>query len=193
MKYILSYGISLVLTCAGFSLADTYTYDKHNRITSVDYGGGKTVTYSYDKVGNRTTVVSTGLPAPSPYTTNNVPVWWMNMYGFTTDLDNIAAIDGDGDGAITAHEWIANTDPTLISSVLRFTDVVVGPTGGESSVRWKTASDRRYKLLKTTDLNGTWVPVPGCENILGDGNHVQFDISLEAENPLFLKIVVRKP
>jgi len=44
----------VVLSLGSLSLADviTYTYDEAGRLTRVDYGGGKTVSYNYDKSGN---------------------------------------------------------------------------------------------------------------------------------------------
>ena len=49
--------ISLVAaTCVVTASASTvnYTYDDLGRLKTVDYGGGKIVTYDYDAAGNRT-------------------------------------------------------------------------------------------------------------------------------------------
>lgn len=40
--------------------AQTYTYDKNNRLTKVVYDNGTTITYSYDAMGNRTSKKVTG-------------------------------------------------------------------------------------------------------------------------------------
>ena len=37
----------------------TVTYDSLGRIHIITYASGKTITYTYDAVGNRTSVVST--------------------------------------------------------------------------------------------------------------------------------------
>jgi YD repeat-containing protein len=179
-----------VLACTGW--ADTVTYDEHNRITSIDYGSGKSITYTYDKVGNRVTMVSTGLPTPSPYAANNVPVWWLNKFGFTTNLDAITALDTDGDGQITADEWAANTDPTDRNSVLKFDEFLVATAAQTVDLRWKTETGRRYRLEQSTDLED-WDPVPGCENIQGDGNYIECDLTGITEPKIFFKIVVWKP
>jgi len=47
----------------------TYTYDSLNRLTSVDYGNGGTITYTYDAAGNRLTLISTPPPDLTPPTT----------------------------------------------------------------------------------------------------------------------------
>jgi YD repeat-containing protein len=43
-----------LLACALPIAADTlrYAYDDAGRLTTVDYGNGKTITYTYDKAGN---------------------------------------------------------------------------------------------------------------------------------------------
>jgi len=43
-----------LLLCALPVAADTlrYTYDDAGRLTTVDYGNGKTIAYTYDKAGN---------------------------------------------------------------------------------------------------------------------------------------------
>ena len=56
-----SLGLATVATAQG---ATQYTYDSLGRVTSVDYGAGKTISYSYDKAGNRTRVTTTGFPSP---------------------------------------------------------------------------------------------------------------------------------
>jgi YD repeat-containing protein len=44
----------ILLACALPVAADTvlYTYDDAGRLTTVDYGNGKTIAYTYDKAGN---------------------------------------------------------------------------------------------------------------------------------------------
>lgn len=52
------FGLMALCLCPWVS-AVGYTYDKLNRLTYVDYGGGKTITYSYDTAGNMLSVVKT--------------------------------------------------------------------------------------------------------------------------------------
>lgn len=172
--------------------ADTVTYDEHNRITSIDYGAGKSIAYTYDKVGNRVTMVSTGLPAPSPYAANNVPVWWLNKYGFTTDLDAVTALDTDGDGQITANEWQAGTDPTDRNSVLKFDEFLVSNAGKNVDLRWKTEMGRRYRIEQSTNLEN-WDPVPGYENFEGTGNLEDCALTNLSGSKVFYRIAAWKP
>jgi len=50
--------------------AVTYTYDDASRLTKVDYGNGRTITYVYDKAGNllsrTTTSADTATQADPP-------------------------------------------------------------------------------------------------------------------------------
>lgn len=57
----LGIGLGLATTAAAKS-ATQYTYDALGRVTKVDYGAGKFVSYSYDSAGNRTNVSTTGFP-----------------------------------------------------------------------------------------------------------------------------------
>ena len=50
-----------LLLCVSNAGATSYTYDSLNRLTSVDYGGGNSITYSYDAAGNRLSVVVTSI------------------------------------------------------------------------------------------------------------------------------------
>lgn len=45
------------------ALANTYTYDNLNRLTSIDYGNGQSISYTYDAAGNILTVVKAGQTA----------------------------------------------------------------------------------------------------------------------------------
>lgn len=189
-KMLSAFITSTLFVLAGW--ADTITYDEHNRITAVDYGGGKTIAYTYDRVGNRVAMVSTGLVAPSPYAANNVPVWWLNKFGFTTNLDAITTLDTDGDGQITADEWVANTDPTDRDSGLKFDEYIFANAGQNVDLRWKTETGRRYRLEQSINLK-EWDPVPGCENIDGDGNYIECNLTGITEPRIFFRIVVWKP
>jgi len=58
MKLIYSITFCFFL-CIGFCNSQTYVFDDLNRLTETDYGNGTKITYTYDKLGNRTTSVTT--------------------------------------------------------------------------------------------------------------------------------------
>jgi len=70
IKWIYSVFI-IMLSLLLFSLtafAATYTYDSLNRLTNVDYGGGKGITYTYDAGGNILSVTAQGFDEIPPET-----------------------------------------------------------------------------------------------------------------------------
>lgn len=102
--------VSLGIATPTFSYADdvVYTYDDHGRIKTVIYTGtGKKITYSYDKVGNRTSVVIT---ANSPPTAVN-------------DVGASGAIYEDIDIYVLTND----TDPD--GDTLTITDATTGTSG----------------------------------------------------------------
>ena len=52
-----------ILAAALFAAAVKYDYDSAGRLTRVDYGDGRTITYTYDKNGNLLKREATGGPA----------------------------------------------------------------------------------------------------------------------------------
>lgn len=59
------FAFALLCLCAWAS-ADTYSYDKLNRLTSVTYANGDSKTYSYDAAGNVANVVTVNVSNPPP-------------------------------------------------------------------------------------------------------------------------------
>ena len=55
-------GILVFLTALWCSAATTFTYDTLGRLTTVTYSSGTTITYAYDAMGNRTSVIVPGPP-----------------------------------------------------------------------------------------------------------------------------------
>ena len=184
--------VSLVLGGLKFALADVYTFDHHNRLSSVDYGNGFRIIYSYDRAGNIISKLSLGNTAPAHYAKNNVPVWWLNKHGFTHSLDAVTEIDVDGDGWTVAEEWIANTDPTDPNSTLGFSEFLVSENGTTIDLSWRAETGRMYRLEQSTNLQ-SWTPVVGLDNIVGYGEAVNFQLTNLHSDKLFFRIVVWKP
>ena len=65
MKKRLFYTLALVFTTVMASAQTnvTYSYDKLNRLTEVNYSNGIKVTYTYDELGNRTSKTVTSSPS----------------------------------------------------------------------------------------------------------------------------------
>lgn len=168
------------------------SYDSHSRIIHVDFGAGNSISYTYDRLGNRLSSAVVGLPAQSPYAANAVPIWWLNKHGFTSNLDAITEIDFDGDGWTVAEEWIANTDPTDPNSALRFSEFLVSENGTTIDLSWRAETGRMYRLEQSTNLQ-SWTPVVGLDNIVGQGEAVNFQLTNLHSDKLFFRIVVWKP
>ena len=81
--------------------------------------------------------------------------YWAMQYFSARNVDKAA--DGDGDGMINYAEFVAGTDPTSKSSVFALSGIAPAATGFE--VRWLSAAGRRYTLLKSETLDGTFTPV----------------------------------
>lgn len=73
MKHRIIYTLALMLATLQAS-AQTYTYDKNNRLSKVEYANGITVNYTYDALGNRTgKKVTGGSDAPQEVSESDLP------------------------------------------------------------------------------------------------------------------------
>ena len=74
---------------------------------------------------------------------------WLQQYGLLTD-GSADFIDSDGDGMNNWQEWIAGTDPTDPSSLLKMS--IVANNVLEITVTWQSVSGVTYFLQRATDL-----------------------------------------
>jgi hypothetical protein len=109
---------------------------------------------------------------------HETPVWWLEQHSLGTNEADVIA-DGDGDRSLTWEEYVAGTDPTQSTS--RF-HIVITDASANVLVSCSTIGadgagyeevDRYYDLEDSSDpLIGTWQPVPGYTNLVGDGSTV---------------------
>jgi subtilisin family serine protease len=82
--------------------------------------------------------------------TNGLPDWWeLQYFGHLTGTDPNG--DPDHDGASNLAEFLAGTNPTNASSVLR---LVAGPASAptRNPLRWPSVAGRYYRILSGTNL-----------------------------------------
>jgi len=99
---------------------------------------------------------------------DGIPMYWWTQYGL--DTNSMAASDNDSDGTSNWEEFIADTDPTLASSV--YTNRILSAQGGQIfdlQAGPPTSSGRLYDVwLGTNLLGGEWLPmnlnIPGAED-----------------------------
>jgi len=84
-------------------------------------------------------------------TYSGIPVEWMAYY-FGDDWP-LASADSDGDGVSNKNEFLAGTDPTDPSSVLR---IRLQPTAQGLFLNWNTEPGLMYQVQSSSDLAG-WV------------------------------------
>lgn len=119
--------------------------------------------------------------------TNATPVWWLVQHNLGTNDDEVVQ-DDDGDGLWNWEEYIVGTDPTTNASslsmeivdsngtvVVRYPTVQADGSGYEEVERYYDLQDAPHPGL------GTWQPVAGYTNVVGDGSTVSHTNS--AGNP----------
>jgi hypothetical protein len=79
-----------------------------------------------------------------------VPVDWLNEYDLTNNQEQAVLEDPDGDGASTWEEYVMDTNPTNILSVLMLHNLAIG--ADSQRLEWPGSSGRVYTLYWNTNL-----------------------------------------
>jgi len=182
------------LTVSGFSDSSHHAYDDLNRLRIVNYANGTAIEYSYDEVGNRTSLMSSNSPSSFPVSltdqatsaTNGSAVlngyvnpsgqattawfeWGTNSsFGNTTTPQNV------GNGTSTLH-FSAQINGVVTSVIHYFRAVAQNPSGtsyGETRIFNNTppqASDLSQTLAGTQNqLQVAIIPIVVSDPDAGD-------------------------
>lgn len=158
--------------------AATYEYDSLNRLTLVRYDATNMIYYTYDTVGNRTSMVRIGPDNPD-LDSNGDGVsdrWELNYFG-TLDVDLNA--DPDGDGFSNLQEYLAGTDPTVAASALRIT--AAERDGADIRVSFTSVSGKYYCLECCDSFGDTWTNI--VDNIPGNDGIQQAADAMSVDQP----------
>ena len=138
-----------------------YTYDSLNRLTKVDYGNGGTITYAFDAVGNRLSLVST----PTDLTPPSTPLITDDGL-YTTNLSQLHAVwvSNDPETGIAEYQYAIGTTP-LGTDVAGWTS-----TGTDTSVTHTGLSLLNgityYFSVKSLNGIGSWSDVGSSDGIM---------------------------
>ena len=114
---------------------------------------------------------------------DGVPDWWEVRFSRTrSKISFVAADDDDGDGVINLYEFVAGTDPTNETSILRAT--ISFDDSGSPIIGWTPeltqpeAVKRAYRKFGKVRLNDAdWVEIP--EGKEGDYNFFKVTVEMK--------------
>jgi hypothetical protein len=115
---------------------------------------------------------------------------WLQQHGLPTD-GSADYKDSDGDGMNNWQEWIAGTDPTDPTSLLKLMAQTVTNNATNISLTWQSVTNRTYFIQRTTDLIGEPFSIL-ASNVLGQAGTTSFtDTNAVGAGPLFYRIGVQ--
>ena len=118
---IVSLLFALALCPQAFADSVSYTYDSLNRLTSIIYGNGQQITYTYDAAGNRTAYTVAGAESgtihvnPEPADMNAAAPWTLTgpgSYSQTGTWDQTLTSLTPGDYTLTWGDVFGWTKPS---------------------------------------------------------------------------------
>jgi len=130
----------------------------NNWWTMTGLGAGTTNTFriGYNLSDGRHSPLSapaTGVTYLYPFTWSGIPYDWMAQYwGWDLGAWPSATLDSDGDGATTAQEFLAGTDPLDAGSVLKLS---MADTPQGAFLTWNSEPGLVYQVQVSSNL-GTW-------------------------------------
>jgi hypothetical protein len=122
-----------------------------------------------------------------------IPIPWLIQYDLPTD-GSADYVDSDGDGMNNWQEWIAGTDPTKPSSVLKM--LVPAPTNNPPGlvVTWASVPNRTYDVQRATGFTFPAVFQLQAANVAGRiGTTSWTDTNATGPGPFFYRVEVNSP
>jgi hypothetical protein len=114
---------------------------------------------------------------------------WLQQYGLPTD-GSANYVDSDGDGLNNWQEWIAGTNPTNASSVLK----MLSPSNDVSgiTIMWQSVTNRNYSLDRSSDLGAEPSFSTIVSNVIGQAGTTSYtDTNAVGNGPYFYRIGVQ--
>ena len=143
----------LILPMESATASWQFTYDTGNRLTEARSDSTR-ISYVFSPSG---ALIGRIRSAFSDEDEDGLDDNWERQHFQSTDPDGSA--DADGDGATDAHEFMAGTDPTSASSVLKIhSSTVVDQETRSVLIVWQSVPGARYRILATTRMTGeAWI------------------------------------
>ncbi|MBU1693151.1 MAG: hypothetical protein KKC51_04225 [Verrucomicrobia bacterium] len=122
---------------------------------------------------------------------HDVPQWWLASHGWTSDFDNAALDDQDGDTMFTWEEYVAGTIPTNKLSLFQVDTRRAGSVG-PAVLTWPSASGRLYDVdARTNACLGDWAIV--VTNLQATVPVNTYTGSMDQSECVLFRVRVRQP
>lgn len=154
-RFLLCLAISAALSVQAGII--TYIHDPAGRLTTANYGGGKTIAYTYDAAGNllQRTVTAGIVDSDN----DGMDDAWEQQYFGNLSRDGTG--DFDGDGASDLAEFLAGTLPNNPASVLKVTTLTTA-SSVSAAIEWASVPGKRYRVqFKDLIEAAAWTDLSG--------------------------------